>query len=115
VLAVIRLAAWIVVVGLVLLSIVPPPLRPDSDLPHNLEHLASFFLAGVLWYLAYSNRLLLWLGVAVLYAGGIELLQLLAPGRHARFADFVVDALGACTGILVGSVGIRTFVDRRTV
>jgi VanZ family protein len=108
VLAIIRLAAWIVVLGLILLSVVPPSLRPESDLSHNLEHLVSFFLAGILWHLAYSSRLLLWLGVAVLYAGGIELLQLLAPGRHARFTDFVVDALGAWSGILVGSVATHT-------
>jgi len=112
VLAVIRLAAWIVVLGLIVLSVAPPSLRPESELPHNLEHLVGFFVAGVLWHLAYSSRLLLWLGVAILYAGGIELLQLLAPGRHARFTDFVVDALGACSGILVASVA--THASRRT-
>jgi VanZ family protein len=29
-------------------------------------------------------------------------LQLFVPGRHARLADFVMDAFGACTGIILG-------------
>jgi VanZ family protein len=31
----------------------------------------------------------------------IEILQLWAPGRHARLEDFVVDALAACAGFLM--------------
>jgi len=36
--------------------------------------------------------------------GVLELLQLWMPGRHARLADFVVDALAACVGLaLIGA------------
>jgi VanZ family protein len=28
---------------------------------------------------------------------------LLIPGRHARLSDFLVDALSACLGLLIGS------------
>jgi VanZ family protein len=31
--------------------------------------------------------------------GVIEILQFWAPGRHARFEDFAVDALAACAGL----------------
>jgi hypothetical protein len=38
--------------------------------------------------MGYPRRLLLCLTLAVLFAGGLELLQMLVPGRHARLVDF---------------------------
>ncbi len=35
--------------------------------------------------------------------GVIEILQLWAPGRHARLEDFAVDALAACAGLAVAA------------
>jgi VanZ family protein len=79
-------------------AIAPPSARPDSGVPHDLEHFASFFITGALWYMGYPRRLLLCLAFVVLFAGALELLQMPVPGRHARILDFVVDALGAWTG-----------------
>ena len=93
-----RLAAWIFIAVLVFLTIAPPSARPDSGVPHHLEHFASFFVVGAFWYMGYPRRLLLCLTLALLFAAGLELLQMLVPGRHARPIDFVVDALGAWTG-----------------
>ena len=93
-----RLAAWVFIAVLVLLTIAPPSARPDSGVPHHLEHFASFFIAGALWYMGYPRRLVLCLTLAPLFAGGLELLQMLVPGRHARLVDFAVDTLGAWTG-----------------
>jgi VanZ family protein len=93
-----RLAAWVVIVVLVLLTIAPPSARPDSGVSHHLEHFASFFIAGALWYMGYPRRLLLCLTLAVLFASSLESLQLLVPGRHSRLVDFVADTLGAWSG-----------------
>jgi hypothetical protein len=93
-----RFAAWVFIAVLVWLTIAPPLARPDSGVPHDLEPFASFFIAGALWYMGYSRRLLLCLPFVVLFAGWLELLQMLLPGRHARILDFVVDALGTWTG-----------------
>jgi VanZ family protein len=101
ILTTIRALAWIVVIGLIMASIVPAPLRPGTGASHNLEHFGSFLFAGIIWCLAYSGRLLLWLGTMFIFAGSVELLQILVPGRHARFSDFVVDVVGGCAGILV--------------
>jgi VanZ family protein len=65
-----------------------------------MEHFASFALAGSLYYLGYAGHLIPRLVAAILFAGGLEVLQMLVPGRHARLIDFVLDALGACTGIV---------------
>jgi VanZ family protein len=35
--------------------------------------------------------------------GVIEILQIWAPGRHARLEDFVVDALAACAGLAIAA------------
>jgi hypothetical protein len=98
-----RLAAWIFVAILVLITVAPPSARLDSGVPHHVEHFASFFIAGALWYMGYPRRLLLCLTLAVLFAGGLELLQMLVPGRHARLIDFVVDALAAENATQVAS------------
>jgi VanZ like family len=104
-----RAVAWIVVIGLIVISLVPAPLRPGTGVSHNFEHFGSFLLAGVFWYLAYADRLLLRLGTVVAFAGGIELLQILMPGRHARFTDFAADALGGCAGILITFLVTRRY------
>src|SRR5262245_576061 len=97
-----QLAAWAVIATLVLLSIVPPTGRPDFGAPHHLEHFLSFFAAGMLFYLGYPFRLLSCLVLAVIFAAGIESLQMLVPGRHARLSDFALDASGAWVGAVVG-------------
>jgi VanZ family protein len=43
----------------------------------------------------------------VLFCAGIELAQLIVPGRHARLSDFFVDAIAICVGIFAGSTLIR--------
>jgi VanZ family protein len=68
---------------------------------HYVEHFTSFALAGGLYYFGYPGNLIHRLMAAVFFAGGLEVLQILVPGRHARIVDFVLDALGACTGIVI--------------
>jgi VanZ family protein len=110
-LAVIRLAFWLVILMVILLTIVPPSIRPGGA-SHHIEHFASFALAGSLYYLGYAGHLVPRLVAAVLFAGGLELFQILVPGRHARLVDFVMDALGACTGIVLAFALARTFNGR---
>ena len=98
-----RAVAWNLVVGLVIITLAPAPLRPITGVSHNFEHFGAFLIAGVFWGFAYTERLRRWLGAVVIFAGSIELLQFLVPGRHARFADFVADTLGGCVGILIAS------------
>jgi VanZ family protein len=41
--------------------------------------------------------------ISVVMIGAIEILQIWAPGRHARLEDFVVDALACCVGLAVAA------------
>ena len=63
ILATTRVTAWIIVIGLIMISLVPAPLRPGTGVSHNLEHFGSFLIAGTIWCLAYADRLVLWLGL----------------------------------------------------
>lgn len=96
-----RVLAWSLAVAILVLSVVPPALRPETALPHSLEHFAIFCATGMAFGLAYSRRYLLLLPLLVIFAGSIEILQLMVHGRHARLSDFVVDALAASVGCLM--------------
>jgi VanZ family protein len=102
-----RWLAWTALVLIVFLMFVPPALRPLSHLPHALEHLLLFLLTGVAFGLGYREQRLTMALAAVPVTAVLELLQLLAPGRHARMSDFVVDAIGACAGIMIAAVTCR--------
>jgi VanZ family protein len=98
-----RVASWLLAGAIVVLSIVPASLRPETDMPHNLEHFAIFVATGFAFGIGYGRRpgwITLWL---VIFAGAIELAQFAVPGRHARLSDFIVDALAACVGLAAAS------------
>ena len=96
-----RIAAWLLAAAIVILSLVPAWLRPETDVPHDLEHFSIFFATGVAFGVGYSRRPKLVAAVLVIFAGAIELAQIVAPGRHARLSDFIVDALAACVGVVM--------------
>jgi VanZ family protein len=69
----------------------------------NGEHALAFALVGLAFGLAYRHNRLFTALAAVVMTGGIEVLQFLAPGRHARLSDFVVDALAVCVGLAMAA------------
>ena len=105
--ALLRLLAWACIAAIVLLSLVAPSLRPVTLLPHSLEHAAIFAVAGCATGLGYTDRPVVNCAAFVLFAGAIELAQIPVPGRHARLADFVIDALAACAGIAAALLAAR--------
>jgi VanZ family protein len=102
-----RIIAWLLVFILALLSVVPPELRPNTNLPHNVEHFAALFITGVAFGVGYRRRPLIVTSVLVFFCGAIEIVQLLVPGRHSRLSDFIVDAFAATAGVATAFVGGR--------
>jgi uncharacterized membrane protein len=100
-----RFIAWACVAAIVLLSLVSPSLRPVTRLPHNFEHLAIFAITGLA--LGYPGRLARNVTLLVIFAGAIELAQVVTPGRHPRLIDFVVDAASACAGAALAALVVR--------
>ena len=98
-----RIAAWLLATIIVILSVVPPDLRPDTGAPHYLEHFAIYWATGFAFGLGYErNRRLLAIPL-VAFSGAVELAQLIVPGRHARISDFLVDAIAISIGVLTAA------------
>lgn len=99
-----RLIAWALAITIVVLSLVPPNLRPETNLPHAAEHFAIFVAAGLMFALGYSRSHIMLGFRLIAFDAVIELAQLLVPGRHARIGDFLVDAVATSVGVISVSV-----------
>jgi len=109
-----QLFAWLCIAAIVALSLVKPSLRPVTALPHNLEHAGIFAIAGLAFGFGYPGHWLRNMLLLTVFAGAIEIAQLYAPGRHARWIDFVVDAAAACVGVALALVAERLTPLRRS-
>src|SRR5689334_11486539 len=104
-----QIVAWTLLLAIVILSLVPQPMRPVTSFPHVVEHASIYFFAGFAFGLAYPGRLPRWLlGLSVLSLG-IEIAQLWIPGRHARGLDFALDV----SALLMG-LGLSVMFSRRS-
>ena len=95
--------AWLFAAAVAFATLRPPGWRPHSGLGQDGEHALAFALIGLAFGLAYPQRRLQTPIIAVAMIGLIEVLQFWAPGRHARWSDFVVDALASCAGLAVAA------------
>ena len=100
---ILKCLAWLLAAAVTFATLGPPRFRPHSDLGQNGEHALAFVLVGLAFGLAYTRNRLLTAAIAVAGIGILEILQLWMPGRHARLADFVVDAAAACAGLAVAA------------
>jgi VanZ family protein len=103
-----QIAGWFVAFLIVILSIVPPSLRPVTDLPHNLEHALIFLVTGASFEIGYPRRFFVNAMGLTAFAGAVELAQLWSSGRHARMSDFIVDALAALIGVGIAWLALRS-------
>ncbi|RAI40367.1 hypothetical protein CH341_23950 [Rhodoplanes roseus] len=100
------MAAALIALAIVLLSVVPPGLRPVAA-SQNVEHAAIFLLLGAAFGLATPRHPRLKVITIVAFTAAVELIQTLAPGRHARWSDFTVDSLGALAGLALAALALR--------
>src|SRR4030095_14349072 len=96
---ILRLFAWGLAAAIAFATLGPAAQRPHSNLGQNGEHALAFVLLGLVFGLAHTRNPALTAGLVIAFTGVIELLQFVAPGRHARMEDFVVDALAASLGL----------------
>jgi len=99
-----RLLAWLLLAGLIFVTLSPINLRPVSPLPTQLERAIALAIVGFVFATAYPRHLwtiaLIVLGSTVL----LELLQLVQPSRHGRVVDATVKLIGACFGLAAGAL-----------
>jgi hypothetical protein len=87
----VRIAAWALAITIVVLSVVPADDRPESGLPHGLEHFAIYWATGIAFACGYNLTPTLLAIALVIFSGGVEIAQLFVPGRHARVSDCIID------------------------
>jgi VanZ family protein len=103
----VRATAWLYAAALVCLTLGSPLVRPETPLPHDLEHLGAFGLSGLLFSIGYQSRAVLVALAGIGFAAVLEALQIGVPGRDARWIDLAMDASGFCIAVGVGLVASR--------
>lgn len=99
-----QILAWLLLAGLIFVTLSPINLRPVSPLPTQIERAAALALVGFVFGLAYPKRV--WL-MALLVLGStvmLELLQLASPSRHGRVIDLAVKLAGGGFGLACGYI-----------
>lgn len=109
-----RVAAWLCLLGLAVLSLLPGKdlLRTDlARLGHGklIEHFIAYAGATLCVGLAYPGRLprLAVAALLISYAGALEIGQLYVPGRGAALRDFAASTAGVVAGSLLLPLGAR--------
>jgi hypothetical protein len=97
----IRVAGWLAVLAIVVVSVVPGRLRPDILGEKHIEHLAAYLGAAILLAAGYPRRLqFILIGILLSVCSGVlEIVQLWVPGRSSSAADFAASSLGAWIGV----------------
>jgi VanZ family protein len=101
---ILRLFAWLLAAAVTFATLGPARFRPHANITHVGEHALAFILLGLAFALAYPKHRTRVAGISVILIGVLELLQLFAPGRHARLEDFIVDALAALAGLALPAI-----------
>lgn len=99
---VIRSAAWLSILIVLVVTIVPIGFRPSTGFSPNIERFCAMAAVGALFAAAYPKRLWLIVLALSLAAAIFEPLQFIAAGRHPNLRDVEVKALGAAVGAVAG-------------
>jgi hypothetical protein len=102
-----RILAWLLLAGLIFVTLAPIDLRPSSPLPTQLERAIALAIVGFAFANAYPRHL--W-AVALVVLGStvlLEILQLVQPSRHGRVVDVAVKLAGGGFGLAAGALFTR--------
>jgi len=104
-----RMGAWLAVLTIIVLSVVPGHMRPDILGNDYAEHFAAYFIAGGLFAIGYQLSMLSSGVLLAISAGSLEFVQWWIPGRITSTCDFAAGAIGAWIGLLVIVVVRRAY------
>ena len=104
---VLRIAGWLCVGVLVVLSWIPRGWEARTGLPGLIEHAIAYCGTAAIFAFGYQDprRWRLIAGFVVL-AGVLEVGQLWVPGRTAQVTGFAASSIGAITGVFLGRAAI---------
>lgn len=99
---ILKILPWSALAFVVFATVSPIEMRPRDFLPVNVDRAGAFAVMAFLFVIAYPRHWKLCAVLLLIGAGGIELLQLLAPSRHAHAHDALIKAGGAAIGCVIG-------------
>ena len=94
-----RIMAWLLALAILVLSVVPAKWRPETGIPHDIEHFGIFAATGFAFGLGYARRYATLAIVMLIFAAAIETAQLFVPGRYALLTDFFLNTLALFYGV----------------
>jgi VanZ family protein len=100
-----RALAWLCVLTITILSLLPGDERPHTGFSGRLEHALAYAGTGVLIWFGYSDprhRALFWIGLAIA-SGVFEVLQNFVPGRSPSIFDALASTLGLTFGFVAAA------------
>jgi VanZ family protein len=84
--------------------------------PGQLEHAVAYLGTAAFMKLGWPMNRTRWMGLGLaILAGGLELGQLLVPGRTSQFIDFGASAAGAFIGLLLTHGALHRFRNVRGI
>ena len=99
---VIRRAAWLSILIVLLVTLVPIGFRPATGLSPNIERFCVMAVVGALFATAYPRRFWLIVLSLSLAVAIFEPLQFIAAGRHPSLGDVEFKLLGVAIGAAAG-------------
>lgn len=107
----VRAAAWLSLLGIIVLSVVPVGLRPHVMDDKHHEHFSAYFLCGCCLAVGYPKlRLVLASGLMLTVLPAIlEIVQEWVPGRTPSMGDWLSSACGAWCGLALIWLASRAF------
>jgi VanZ family protein len=99
--ALLRIATWICIFLLAVLSLLPAKNMPETGLPDFINHFIAYAGSAAIAIAGFrKQRTDGWMIIAAIcgYAAILEYLQQFAPGRDPGLDDFVASAIGAIVG-----------------
>ncbi|RYF13203.1 MAG: hypothetical protein EOO77_15965 [Oxalobacteraceae bacterium] len=106
---VIRLAAWICIALLAILSLLPADEIVRTSFGGHVEHATAYAGATVFLRLGYpGQRVLSQIAALIAYAAGLEYLQHFSPGRTPAVGDWIFSSVGVVVGGGAGQWLVRS-------
>lgn len=100
--SIIKAGAWLSILVILLVTVVPIGFRPSTGFSPNIERFGAMAAVGALFAAAYPKKLWLVVLALSLAAAAFELLQFFVGGRHPAVGDVIFKSLGAAIGALMG-------------
>jgi VanZ family protein len=96
-----RIGAWLCVLLLAYLSLVPEEFQSRTGAPGQLEHFFAYSGTAIIFMFSYPQTgIPIAVGLSA-YGGFLEVLQSVSPGRSPSVIDAVASMAGTCFGVIV--------------